>query len=63
MIQIYMCTNDNYRANDFYSQILLFISSISILTLKHIKKEATVSNSQPKVHSVDVYRYLFMIII
>ncbi|GEP76058.1 hypothetical protein SCA04_03720 [Staphylococcus carnosus] len=39
MIQIYMCTNVNYRANDFYSQILLFISSISILTLKLIKKE------------------------
>ena len=50
MIQIYMCTNDNYRANDFYSQILLFISSISILTLKHKKRTAQPSNPQMDGH-------------
>ena len=41
--------------NDFYSQILLFISSISILTLKH-KKKRTAQPSNPQIW-MDIIHY------
>lgn len=47
----------------FYKNFANFSQRVNDSRTLSIKKEATVSNSQPQVHSADMYRNLIIILI